>query len=859
MAAVMEPGFRPGLVRAEVLSTVLPVGGHVTVSLRWANFGDEPASRDYWVLVHCRMVGEPEDDVAYPLFGGDFAPACPTRFWWPGRLVRESVRSAKAWAYAKPGKYALLVGLYSAERGEALPLANPECGIDGRLKVCEFEIVPPGEPVPIRPWEGEFLPPPEVMHGPEPVALPSLEEALRLHSKEFAVYLDARKPVVLGYQHAGEKAALGGALRGREPEYLIYCPEHDDYAWSHEGSVGVSYAVHAREDEVRYRVSLLCGKNPAADLTIRFRLKDESLKITLTDVGEHDEHEFVEAHFPHLVTVSAGEEGAKLVVPTNCGRMVEVTKSAPGGRALTASWFDPIVAGMIYHKRLLALVEVPSLEDEMQALICESPEGEMWGSLSVTLRHRHRARRPAEQFICQPSSSASVSLMTATGAQELDWSRGAAHLRERVRAEPDPLYAGSIIYKILQDCPGWPEEKAITFKEAEQILALVRDLTDGARQVVYLVGWQHEGHDTGYPHVFVINERLGSHEDLCDLIHAGERYDAIVSLHDNYDDTYPGHPGWDAEVVCRDEEGNLRKGGVWGPGQAYVISPHRYLRGGALERVRKTLKAYPISKSYHIDVMSFAPRILDFNPSGPASAQLNLQAKLAIVREFNRHGVDVTSEGLTAPFVGRMGHFWHVWRSNEPVFVGDSRIPLVPFIFHGKTTYGCAQHGAGIADDAAWLEALLYGCTFSEDFTKRTPPAHIADRYYLVTVPWALLCREGLHGYQAREGRRKVSYGKNSFIEAAEDGSSYQVVVERRVVSRDFTTFAPGRNNCYLAYARKGGQVRYPAPRGWKDAQRIEMVPLGPEKPPTLSSVSIADGEVVLVLPAGIPCRLVYR
>ncbi len=47
------------------------------------------------------------------------------------------------------------------------------------------------------------------------------------------------------------------------------------------------------------------------------------------------------------------------------------------------------------------------------------------------------------------------------------------------------------------------------------------------------------------------------------------------------------------------------------------------------------------------------------------------------------------SEGLTAPFVGVIGHSWHLWRNNDPVFKGEESIPFIPMIYHGGPTTNC--------------------------------------------------------------------------------------------------------------------------------------------------------------------------
>src|SRR5690606_5267518 len=125
-------------------------------------------------------------------------------------------------------------------------------------------------------------------------------------------------------------------------------------------------------------------------------------------------------------------------------------------------------------------------------------------------------------------------------------------------------------------------------------------------------------------------------------------------------DSYMEHPGWDADVICRDSQGNLMKGGYWDGGQSYLISSYKYALKSGLDRVRATLKRYPVVDTYFIDVLAGGyngGRKYDFNPESPAGAQKNFEGKLMIIQEFNKHGLDVTTEDFSGLFVGYVGYF----------------------------------------------------------------------------------------------------------------------------------------------------------------------------------------------------------
>ena len=415
-------------------------------------------------------------------------------------------------------------------------------------------------------------------------------------------------------------------------------------------------------------------------------------------------------------------------------------------------------------------------------------------------------------------------------------------------ARPPDLYDQTVIYKVFIDSPG--AQDLTSFDQALDLAQRFSHLTDGTPQVVYLVGWQHQGHDTGYPDVFTVNPRLDGREGLVKAMKKARDMNAILSLHDNYDDAYESSPSWDPDLVARDSSGGLMKGGVWAGGQSYIMSFCKEARAGAKKRVCRTLRMLPIEKSYHIDVLSAVPRRLDFNPQNPSSGASSLEGKLGIIREFNARGVDVTSEGFCAPFVGAIGHAWHLIRGRDVLVPGEKRIPFVPFVYHGHATYG---GGRPSQEDVP--EALLYGATFSADFNKHTSSRELTDSFYLLQAPFMLLRGHEMTGYREDGGLRRVEYGDQTYVEV--DECHYEVVVDGRLVSQDYTSFVPNsRGDAWLAYSRDGGALDYPAPEGWIHPDRLKAVSLTDEGMRQGTPVFLESGRIRLDASPGVSYRI---
>jgi hypothetical protein len=265
-----------------------------------------------------------------------------------------------------------------------------------------------------------------------------------------------------------------------------------------------------------------------------FSLKDNDLNIQFNHVVEHDGYYLIHVQLPDLMSVQDDESVAKLVIPADAGRLVDVNTS--NIKEYDLEEFGPIVPVLDSEKLL-------KVQDSCIITVSVKDDFDDDGSVS--------------------------------------WVDGAKWLREKVDATPNPFYQNKTFVRTFVDRPptsrdptGLREE--LPFDEVLERIKEFASQTDSAACVMYLLGWQYEGHDSGYPSVDKVNENLGGYDHLVNLISEAKKYNVTVTFYDNYDDSYPNHPGWDPEVICRDPQGNLMKGGVWEGNQSYLISPYKY-------------------------------------------------------------------------------------------------------------------------------------------------------------------------------------------------------------------------------------------------------------------------------------------
>jgi len=444
---------------------------------------------------------------------------------------------------------------------------------------------------------------------------------------------------------------------------------------------------------------------------------------------------------------------------------------------------------------------------------------------------------------------------------EVSWVDGTKILRENINAVPNPYYKNKTFVRTFVDRPPTSHDPTGTAEELkfDDVLERIKEFaaqTDSAACVMYLLGWQYEGHDSGYPSVDKVNENLGGYDGLVHLISEARKYNVNVTFYDNYDDSYPNHPGWDPEVICRDPQGNLMKGGVWEGNQSYLISSYKYVLKSGLDRVRFTLNKYPVKEAYFIDVLAggyHGGRKYDFNPETPAGAKKNFEGKLMIINEFNKNGLDVATEDFTGFFVGYAGTFGDIIAFDHIYFKNEESIPLIPFIYHGKTSFGMK-----ISDGSQELKTFLYGQR-AQKFAN-LESVYTPDDYILDALPKQMLYGKAMKSYQKNAGVEEVTYEDGSFVKVNIQADKYTVALkDNLIIAKDYTSFIPAGKNIFMACSRDGGLFSYPVPAEWGDKEKIQVYKMNSDGSRTNLKFSLHNGNLEFYSEAKVPYRIVYQ
>jgi len=394
-------------------------------------------------------------------------------------------------------------------------------------------------------------------------------------------------------------------------------------------------------------------------------------------------------------------------------------------------------------------------------------------------------------------------------------------------------YDNCFVYKIFLKAVG--ESKCrCTLEQAMEIIKQIANFSAGLPQIVYLVGWNHDGHDSKYPDWSIVGSQCAylSHREPVNALRAfirdARRYHAVVSLHINMDDAYEDSPLWEEycaqNLINLNNDGKKQISGQWSSGCAYEISKTREWESGLTQkRILGLLKLIPElrqSATIHLDALRPRP-----STGLGTDMQQEIDSCRKIFEFWHSNGIDVTCEFLASyDFIGYVPMVWALNLDEEgrlkypsSVICGGSadwnqrrKTMCDPVSWIGL--YGVPS--AGCLYDAAWGASL--GCDFQP--TSGNMPADRMADFYLKTLPWHFLNR-----FRALELRQTTSVYKVIFSNGVESSIETETGCQR-ITWNDIPILDNG-NLCieavwrqdshrrfFLFFSRDGGEVTFHLP-----------------------------------------------
>jgi hypothetical protein len=648
------------------------------------------------------------------------------------------------------------------------------------------------------------------------------------------------------------RKATGGALPGCEPDR----PFAVELNRQPVGQPDMACTVEIDETSADYVVRV-----PGLDLLLRFRftLEDSDLVLTLPEVSEGGRFSLERLYIPQhrLVTGTAanGDRYLRHVLRrTNWSRhwcpgteyydqwedMGGVGDAQPEygpRRCLYACvWNRKICVGVVGSSYVDPLVT--ALDEEGSVRDGRAGRFAIWAG-----PHCHRLRGE----LAEPFQLRMGVLDDYNGNGKIDWCDAAAWEQDRL-PESNPLYREAAVYKIYCD----DRRRAFplhTFADCLEVIRTVHQVSGGLRQIVYLVGWQDVGHDSGYPCHAVVNKRLGGREALVQLIEIARAYNCTVTLHANVDDSYEANPEFRRDLLSRDADGEPF---VWfnnpelGGGPCYSINHTLSVESGyERDRCDRLCEMLPLRESIHFDAFRSCGEV--WEPDGVhIDAECEVQrGMIPIIRMYAEKGVDVTAEGGMEEGRALFSWVWLLpgWQHHYHTVVTHGRV-----LGHWRTS---GRENPGQPEKQALGESVVYP-------ERGADYATVVKCFYLDWMYSQILSRKRMLDYWTGDWNRGVRawYEDDTRTVGGLPPHDVQAWYEGIPVARGTDRFLPWRENVIFAYSEEGGEMEWTLPEPWEGA-RITARELRRNSAAEEIGFTVQGRTVRFRAPAGVPIKFV--
>lgn len=410
-------------------------------------------------------------------------------------------------------------------------------------------------------------------------------------------------------------------------------------------------------------------------------------------------------------------------------------------------------------------------------------------------------------------------------------------------------YHQTLVIKLFlaQKLPPSDSRTYLTFEQALDAIRRIDNLTRSIPKIVYLVGWQFDGHDSKYPSWSEVNHRLKRPRDatavdsLKWLMREGSTYHTTVSLHINMKDAYPDSPLWDTyvsnDLLCKEKDGTLKRGGIWDGQQAYLVCYTReWNEGFAQKRIDELLNFLPIQKAgtIHIDAFESVE-----DPGHRITSEEQAKTQRKIFRYWKDKGVDVTSEMVYRPdpFVGLQPMAWHL------DFTLRQYMDIPASLFCGGTDpgvggelFGTSMMAEGrVREDAERMTGLL------QDFC-------------LQTLPWYYLNRHDRLRLLLTSDMSEATLSHGLVVRLYRD-HRYFIEHDGRLLREGDNVFMPAlwlKNKELIAFSVDGYERKtWQLPPDWEQVKRVTMSEITMAGNHKLAEFAVDGGSLTMSLRAG--------
>jgi hypothetical protein len=398
-------------------------------------------------------------------------------------------------------------------------------------------------------------------------------------------------------------------------------------------------------------------------------------------------------------------------------------------------------------------------------------------------------------------------------------------------------------------------EVKITFEQALEMIRRIDALTLGVPKIIYLVGWQYNGHDDRYPAFFEANPALKRAEDataeesLRWLIREARKYHTAVSLHINMTDAYDNSPLWqeyvENDLISKNPDGSLKVIGEYNRHRAYQINyRNEWEKGYTQMRIDRLLQLLPELKesaTVHIDAWIARP-----SEGHNESAIMEADCQRKALQYWNMKGLDVTSEWVMDYMTGLVPLAWHFngfaqedyLRVPASVYTGVGINPDIResdhelgFLF-GVSSYGEPLWRTPVIEE--WIHAL------AKDFMLKCPQYFYLNRLERLSV-------------EGNGDSRIARYSRHVSVSLADSTVKQQNRVLRRKNTVSFPAVWRDDAGVIIYIGEPDGRYRFDIPFEWGDARSLKLYQFTSNGWQPAGEIMIKDKAFVADLKSGTP------
>lgn len=403
-------------------------------------------------------------------------------------------------------------------------------------------------------------------------------------------------------------------------------------------------------------------------------------------------------------------------------------------------------------------------------------------------------------------------------------------------------------------------ELFLTYEQALDVIRKIDNLSLGMPKIIYLVGWQYNGHDSKYPAFFEGNPLLKRKQDTSSLqslrwlMKESSKYNTTISLHINMLDAYEDSPLWDEyvknDIIAKNVDGSLR-GCEWGWPISYA---QEWKTGYAKKRIDSLCKLLPIqlAGTIHIDAFhTWAPvpvvdstgkTTINTKQKGPISPYLNFTvqdetaAQKNIFNYWASKGVDVTSESVD--FL------------RETAFEGYQ--PMA-WWFGGLQHYlkWPASYYCGGQDNSDW--GKLFGTSMHGEDIVKNDPIHLSGfskEFSSKTAVWHYLNQLERKYVVNSSNEKSVHFSEN--VISSIDKNGLRIKQGNVILVEDENVLIPAtwlKKKSLLAYSKNGYKNReWLLPENWAPEKNVTLSRVSMSGTTRIKTVSVSSGKIVLTL-----------